>query len=309
MQNNATSLDEVVVTPKNNPAHRIIRQVLKNKDFNNFEKYPEFSYKCYLKSLLEFHFSQGKKDTIRVDSMAFVSEVVSLVRRNGNRDEEKIIASRSAGMQSPMFGQLMYSSFYRAISFYNSSLPILNDNSTPDRLATEYVSPLCNSCISIYNFSLENVYIQENQQDTIFEISYFPEKNTNINGLFGTMFVSSDGYALTEIIAQPYQQANFLNFRFKQNYQKINDKWFPSELEELVDFSQLARAMIKSGGVGKIFYLTNTKLTDIQHVVDIKLPNRIEKIFLDNDSIAKNRNRFDEMRTLPLTDRELAFYT
>ena len=44
-------LGEVLVTPKNNPAHRIIRQAIANKSQNNFEKYNEYSYRNYLKSV------------------------------------------------------------------------------------------------------------------------------------------------------------------------------------------------------------------------------------------------------------------
>jgi hypothetical protein len=293
-------LDEVIITPKNNPALRIIRQIIDNKDINNFEQYDEFSYRCYLKSLLETKFENKRKNANGKNSVAYVTETVSLVSKQGNRDEEKIIANRTSGMKSPIFGQLMYSAFYKTISFYNASLPVFGNNQSTNRMASEYVSPLCNACISIYNFQLENEYIQEKQTDTIFEISYFPKKNQNINGLKGTMFISSDNYALTEITAQPHQKA-FLDFRFRQIYQKINGKWFPTDLEETIDFGQTI------AGVQIVFNL-NSKITDIQYVVNEKLPNRLEKILLDEDSISENANRFDNIRPVPLTKKESACY-
>ena len=43
-------LGEVVVRPGDNPAIRIIKKALENKDINNFEKYSDYAYRCYLKT-------------------------------------------------------------------------------------------------------------------------------------------------------------------------------------------------------------------------------------------------------------------
>jgi len=53
MEKQQMTLTEVTVSPKNNPAHRIIRMAYANKAQNNFEKYEEYSYRNYSKILLE----------------------------------------------------------------------------------------------------------------------------------------------------------------------------------------------------------------------------------------------------------------
>ncbi|MDR0546257.1 MAG: DUF5686 family protein [Dysgonamonadaceae bacterium] len=301
LEEEAVALREFVVTPKNNPAHRIIRNAIANKDLNNFEKYDEYSYRCYLKSVFDFSIYS---DSIESDSMAYVSETITLCSKQGTRSEEKIIANRTSGLETPIFGQFMYTAFYKAISFYNHSIPVFGENRPDDRMSFEYLTPLSAGSISAYNFQLENEYIQGN--DTIYEITYYPRKHTTFNGLQGTLYISSDGYALTSIVAQPYDKQG-ADFRFKQEYKKIDGKWFPTELEEMIRLGRFPFPIEKGMTMRPTFFLVSN-ISDVKHKLNQKLPNRLEKMYLDEDSIEKNRLLFDELRPIPMTSRETALY-
>ena len=235
--------------------------------------------------------------------MAYVSETVVQATKQGSRSEEKIIANRSSGFKSPIWGQTMYSMFYKAVSFYNSSIPIFSTNQPADRMSYEYLTPLSDGSISIYNFTLENNFINENGTDTIFEISYFPKKNTNINGLQGTLFISSNGYALTCVVAQPYERKG-MDFYFKQEYKKIEGKWFPSTLEQMVRMGKFDVFNISSTPVFSIV----SHISDVSYTIDRKLPNRLEQLYLDEDSIEYNLSRFDSIRPIPMTSKEINYY-
>ena len=89
----------------------------------------------------------------------------------------------------------------KAISFYNHSFQLFGETGSANKMQTDYVSPLCDNCLGVYRFQLDETYIQGN--DTIFEIQYFPKKTRNFNGLKGTLLVSSNGYALSRIEVQP----------------------------------------------------------------------------------------------------------
>lgn len=242
-------------------------------------------------------------DSTVVDTSAYVSETVVLAAKQGSRKEEKLIAHRTSGFRTPIFAQAMYGMLYSAISFYNSSIPIFSSIEPSNRINNEYLTPLCQGSISIYNFTLENVYTSENQTDTIFEISYFPKKNTNIQGLQGTLFISSDGYALTRVIAQPYDKQG-MDFYFKQEYQKTEGKWFPSNLEQIV---RIGEFNIFTATMNLVYSIVSNN-SDVSYSVGRKLPNRIEQLYSDEDSIKYNSTRFDSISIVPMTKRETGLY-
>ena len=50
-------INEIVVTPENNPAIRIIKNVLENKKKNNFDNYENYGYQCYFKTIVDIKLS------------------------------------------------------------------------------------------------------------------------------------------------------------------------------------------------------------------------------------------------------------
>jgi hypothetical protein len=199
---------ELLVTPGENPAIRIIRQVLANKGRNNFKNYDRYSYRCYFKTTLgmdtpETENADSSRANTKENSDLFISETVSLCTKSGQAREEKIIATRTSGMKSPVFGQVSYTLFYKAISFYEQTIQIFGETESSDKMQTDYLSPLSNACLGAYQYQLEEEYVTGN--DTVFEIIYFPKKNKNFNALTGRMFISSKGYALTGIVAGPHE--------------------------------------------------------------------------------------------------------
>ncbi|MCL2597257.1 MAG: DUF5686 and carboxypeptidase regulatory-like domain-containing protein [Paludibacter sp.] len=304
MEKHSVALTEVTVSPKNNPAHRIIRLAIANKSQNNFENYNTYSYRNYFKSVLETIGSDSLRNDL--DSVGFVSETFIQAAKQGTRQEEKIIATRTSGIESPILVQSIYSSMNKAISFYNASIPVFSSIKPANRMDYEYVTPLSNGSISIYNFTLENEFVAENKIDTIFEISFFPKKSTNIRGLNGTLYISSDGYALTCVVAQPYEKQG-VDFFFKQEYQKTGGKWFPSNLEQMIRFGRFSFFPIGKLRSMYFVYSIVSNISDVKYTLDANLTNRIERIYLDRDSITYNRLRFDTLRPFPMTPVEISF--
>ena len=194
LEENVFLLGEVVVKPGNNPATRIIKKALENKDKNNFEKYSDYSYRCYLKTIWGTLSKYGdfENDTTVQKTLkeTLISETVSLSSKSNGRTGDEIIAMRITGMDSPLYGQLNYVLFHKAISFYNDYIRIFSENETNDKIHNNYTSPLHSGGLSIYNYQLENEYNVEG--DTIFEISYFPKWNNKLEGLKGVMFIHSN---------------------------------------------------------------------------------------------------------------------
>ena len=151
-------LDEVIVKPANNPAIRIIKNVLSNKDINNFQKYEKYSYRSYVKTLIDIKLSGeanahdssivNNNESIKKQA-AFISEYVISCLKFKNWNENKIIAHKTSGFEDPMLVQAFTSVFHNSISFYNNSISLFELPISNDKSISEYLSPLSDGCLGI----------------------------------------------------------------------------------------------------------------------------------------------------------------
>jgi hypothetical protein len=299
-------ISELVVTPQNNPALRIIRNVLKNKDRHNFEKYEAYAYRCYFKVSMnrQIRQSDSTPDSLSSEKKGvLLSETLTLSTKNGARTEDRIIATRTAGFDTPIFGQSAYLFFHKAISFYNNSISIIGESEVENRILTDYLSPLSDGCLSAYTFQLENTYM--NGADSLFEISYFPKRNTKFDGLMGTMFISSDGYALTTIVAHPFEK-KLIDFKFRQSYEQVEGRWFPKSLEEEIGFLQTSAAHKPTDYIA---YFVSATLDSIRFSLPTGRSGRsVDKVYLDEKSIRQSEALLERLRSTPLYDWEKKSY-
>ncbi len=289
MEADTLNLNEVIITPSNNPAIRIIKNVLRNKEKNNFENYKKYRYQCYIKSIYDFKLSNNAtaldstaiRKKIHLNKHAvFISESVALCSRINNRTDNKIIATKTSGFENPLLGLSFFSSFHNSISFYNNSISLFKVPITNDKTIEEYLSPLSDDCLRSYNFSLEESFVSST--DTIFVIKYYPKKNTNFNGLKGNFYISSNGYAIKNIVTEPSEKG-LIDFKFKQDYEYINERWFPSKLDEEIGFvSMQINRNIKAYPV----YLVTSKIDNVDFNPPISYDSiNYEKVYLDPISI------------------------
>jgi hypothetical protein len=301
-------LNEVIVTPANNPALRIIKNVLTNKAKNNFQNYEKYTYQCYVKTLLDIKLSSeanaqdssvvNKNKRIKAQA-AFISEYVISCLKTGSWTESKIIAHKTSGLEDPMLVQSFTSLFHNSISFYNNSislfeLPFSNDNSI-----TEYISPLSDGCIKIYNFHLQDTIV--NTADSVFVINFYPKKGKNFNSLKGKLYISNNGYAIKNIVVEPVEQG-LIGFKFRQDYEFINNKWFPSKLDEEIGWvKQKIRNNINAYPV----YLITSNIDSVNYnPVISKSSNKLEKVYVDLYPNRESDSIINAIRPDSLTLRE-----
>jgi hypothetical protein len=151
----------------------------------------------------------------------------------------------------------------------------------------------------------ENEFI--NEEDTVFEISYFPKKNKNFNALRGKMYISSQGYALKSIVAQPNDKRS-ITFTFKQEYARKGGRWFPSHLEEEIAFKvkTFASGPKKFSGLYPAYFVSAQ--IDSVSFVNRPFKPRLETIFLDEKSIRNSDTLLDKYRPVALTLNEIKAY-
>ncbi|MDD2565072.1 MAG: DUF5686 family protein [Salinivirgaceae bacterium] len=310
----ATQLSEVIVKATEDPAMRIIRKVMENRAINNFENYENYRYRCYVKTLLELKFPNDSTTTDSATLAAikktneragFISEYVIATKKIDRRMEHKIIAQNTSGFKDPMYAQVFTSSFHHAISFYNNSLSLFVVPSLTDKSGTEYVSPLTKSATNSYTFLLEDTYMENN--DSVFVINYYPRKGKNFSGLKGKLFVNSNGFAIQSIVVEPADKGLY-TFRYKQDYALINNRWFPTTLDEEIGFGFTTQQKSKAHMVFRI----SNKIDNVRFDLPQGLKKEkisLEKVYIDKISIRNSDSIINIVRPNELTLREIRAYS
>lgn len=226
------NLKEVTVYPGENPAWRIMKKVIENKDRNNPEKLLSFKYQCYNKLAADLKLnSYDPKDSIGLEQFMkgkqfFIMENVS--RRkfiNPDLSDEEVIATRVSGFKNPMFASV--ATEMQPFSFYQDDIKLVN---------VHYLNPISAGSLKKYKFKIEDTYLKE--KDTVFIISYEPKKNKNFDGLKGLLYVNSNKYAVQNVIATPYHRGK-INLKIQQQYQLINGAyWFPEQLNYVLQIDE-----------------------------------------------------------------------
>lgn len=248
-----TVLQELVFVAGENPALRIIREAVKNRklhDPDNLESYSYHSYNkfvikpsevdsAYLVKLNGFRakadtttLTKSEKEFLQFDSLAekmhlFMTESVTEKKViNPNRDKETLLAFRASGFKSPLFANV--ATDYQPFSFYKDIISLLGK---------DFLSPISKNSETRYNFYLTDTTFFE--ADTVYIIQYEPKKGKLINGLKGMVSISTDGYAIKNVIAASADTLALTGILIQQHYNKVEGKWFPDQLNTDIYFNDL----------------------------------------------------------------------
>jgi len=242
LQESSINLIEAVVIAGENPAHRIIKKVVENRNANNPEKWSSFQCDTYNKMTFEFlpnmkaqaekeskNEQQGwfgkRQDTVTNMYNKFAQKrhlaVMETVTQKSflapNHHKELVLNNRVSGFTEPQFVALAKDA--QPFSFYETYIDVLGQN---------YLNPISIGSTSQYFFEIKDTLYQ--QQDSIFIISYKPKKGKTFDGLKGVLYINTNQYALQNVIAEP-SDVNKTNLKIEQKYALIPDgKWFPEQL-------------------------------------------------------------------------------
>lgn len=237
------NLQEVVILPGINPAHRIILNALKNRDANDPEKLKSFSYTSYEKFIFEPDVDSAtlndtsSQDTTMKHLRSFMSKqhlfmmenVVERMYMSPDKNREKVVATRISGLSDPLFVFLI--SQVQSTSFYKEIIKIFDKN---------YINPISNGCTSKYFYQLEDTLFSEKHNDTTFVISYRPYKGKNFDGLKGLLYISSNKWAVQNVIASPALTEGSIDIKIQQKYEQVDgEHWFPVQLNTDLTFLSL----------------------------------------------------------------------
>ena len=288
-------LQEVTVFAGENPAHRIIDSVVKNRRRNNPEMLDYYSYTIYDRMVLTVDTTEVT-DSMFVDfgklwreNDLMVMETVSeQFHKKPNKNKREIKANIVSGLKNPMYFYVLDG--LQSSHFYNEFITVYEKN---------YVNPITPGSKSRYFFGLESV-MPTAQGDSLYIISFKPRRGTAFDALKGVMTITSDGWAIVNVKAEAADKSNTLDVKIQQLYSKINDSvWFPVQLNTDIIFLRMyAYNGQMAIGVGQP-ELTNTSLNGIgkSYISNINITEPIDnKKFGNTDiEIAEDSGMKDEI--------------
>lgn len=332
MHQQENKLNEVSVVAGENPAFKIIRKAMKHRDENNPMSLNSFQYTSYSKLLLTINVqdtvpdfdttwvdlkldSAQKAKMAALDSSGYVPEqrmqvdssgyevrqfldkqhlflVESVSERkylNPNRDSEHVIASRVSGLKTPMFTLL--ATQMQSFSFYDDYISILD---------IDYLNPLASGALYKYVYIIQDTVFKD--ADTTFVIQFFPVKGARFTPMEGLLYITSDNWALTHVVARPYNQEG-LGVEIRQMYEKIGSHYFPKQHHYDFKFYNLKFNGIEPIGIGR------TWIRDVELMVPLK-PKDISRlsILVDDEAGERSDEFWNKYRTDTLSKQEQKTY-
>ena len=252
LETSEAGLENVTITPGENPSHRIIRLLQQNKKKHDPKYISSFEYNAYTMAALgsSDHFwsmndsanetgnkqknnqlttsnSEESRDSILLQGFKqnylFLTEsYTKRIFRYPKQTKETVLATKVTGIKSPSFA--MTATNFQPFGFYDDYLQ-LGDKA--------YVNPIINGSIGMYRFKLMETRVDN--KDTVFMIQFQPKKGARFTGLKGILYIHSDGYAIENVSASPADEKGLLiRYQLQQKYEHVNGQWFPSQLNSTI---------------------------------------------------------------------------
>ena len=234
MQPVDVDIEEVVIFPEENPAHRIIKRTVANRNKNNPDKIDEYGCRVYNKSIYDYTFSEeALQDSMLQDFSSFFQNSHAVLMESSteryhkapDKTFEKINKVRVSGFKNPSIAPL--STDVQPFHFYEPLISILD---------VSYLNPISRGSHRKYLFLIEDTLY--NAPDTTFIISFRPRRNTNFEGLKGFLHVNTHGYAIENVVAEPAGD-KLMDVHIQQNYVLTGNHWFPRELKSELAWNDL----------------------------------------------------------------------
>lgn len=309
------NLLEVVIKPGENPAHRIIRNVIAHKQFNNKRKLDAYQYETYNK--VEFDLNRIPKEMQEkklfkpikfvfdnVDSVysgekpslpIFITESLSdlYFRSNPNLKKEVIKASKVTGIENTSITSVM-GDMYQNINIYDNNILVFGK---------DFVSPISDNGFFYYKYYLEDSLFIGNTR--CYQIR-FKSKRPQELCFSGNMWISDTTWAIKRIEMSIPKDANinFINAaNVVQEFTQIDSTWMLSKDRLIIDFA------MNKNQVG-IYGRKTTSYKDfkINQPKDVKFYEFGDKIVVEDNALKQTDEFWNANRHDSLSIREKKIY-
>ena len=303
LEEESVSLKEITIATKDNPANRIIRNVIASKE-KNTDKYANYTAKFYSRGLTrikdapEKFFGQstgdfgGGLDSTR-SGIIYLSETFSNItfQKNPKKFKEKIVASKVSGQDNGV-------SFNRAedsnIDLYENSIEVFNG----------LVSPISGNAFSYYRYKLVGTFYDKNGK-LINKIKLLPKRN-NDRVFQGHIYIVENDWAIygADLITTGAQVnipiVNTLKLKQGYNYADEIGAWVL--ISQSIDFDISIFGFKPSGKFSYIYsdYNFNPTFTENTFTNEV--------LSFEENATKKDSVFWNTLRPVPLTKEEVSDY-
>jgi hypothetical protein len=311
-------LQEIVVVPGENPAHRVLRKIIENKDKNNPDRFDRYQYEIYNKMELDinniteeykskkafkqFQFIFDYIDTSAITGKTFlpifITETLSdfYYQKQPQKRKEVIKANKISGVPSESLGDFT-GHMYLEFNIYDNFLPIMGK---------DMVSPIARFGLMYYKYYLLDSAFRGNSW--CYNISFQPKRKQEAT-FTGNFWVQDTTFALEsyKIRIAEGVNINFVSdFVADQSFVKINDTtWFPKKQELFVDFSITNK---EYGFFGRKTTSYNNIVINPPITKDFFSTQLVQETVLLEEADKKSYDEWAEIRHDSLTKRESDIY-
>lgn len=310
-----SNLNQITVLPGENPAHRIMDQVIANRKKNDPLENDAFRYESYSKFIFDINRDKidsvvsALPDTSSMKVMNFLDEQHILILESTSTrefsppyyDKEEITAYKVSGFSNPALST--FANEMQGFSFYENQFNLLGKR---------YLNPIALGGTKRYLFVLEDTLV--NGMDTTYTIFYRPRKGKNFEGLTGRMYINTRGYAVEKVTASPYSDTTGTSILIVQEYQLLNGvKWFPSKLSTAIAFKGLNVDLIAQDKTSINSYIEGKGSTYIR-TVNLNPTDLTKKRFnpvavvTPSSAGSVSDSTWEKQREYPLTGKEKRTY-
>jgi hypothetical protein len=242
-------LAAIEVKPGENPAHRILRKIIANKDKNDREKYEAYEYEVYNK--VEFDLNNLSEDFQNnkllkpfsfifdnIDSSntkekpylpVFMTESLSdfYYRKNPKTRNEKIKASKVAGIENSSVSQFM-GDMYQNVNIYDNTILVFGKN---------FISPISDNALLFYKFYLIDSIVIDGHK--CYQLQFKPKRKQELT-FTGNLWAADTSFAIKQIEMSIADDANinFINAtNVVQTYIQIDSLWMMEKERLVIDFN------------------------------------------------------------------------
>jgi len=313
-------LPEVTIRYSGNPAEKLLRKVIANKDQNSLQSFDSYQYEAYTKIELaannitdrlrerkllkpfQFVFSYIDTSTINGKSYLpiFITETLSEVyfRRTPRARKEIITGSRLSGIENESVAQFL-GNLSEQIDVYRDHIPIFEKN---------FVSPIASFGIDFYRYYLVDSTFLEN--NWCYHIMFKPRRKQELT-FTGSFWVADTSFAIRKIDLRIAEDANinYINdLAVKQEFHWTDNRfWMLTRDEMIADFNIIENTDKIVGFFGhRTSSYRNFQFDPTGNKRFLSLP---ANVFIQPEANQKDDAWWDAARHESLTESEQGIYT
>jgi hypothetical protein len=313
----STLLEAVVVTPGENPAFRILREINDHKKQNDPNRISSYQYKAYTKLRLDLNnVDQKLKDQRILNDFGFIfdymdssevfnknylplliTETVSSIfySKNPPVNREVIEAFKVSGIENKTIAQFT-GRMYQQLNIYDNFIIFFDPG---------FISPIADIGRLYYKYYLEDSAFIDSHW--CYKITFKPKRKQE-RTFHGFLWVADTSFAIKKFQLRVSKDVNLNLIKdmiATYEYSQVNDTaWFLTNEDLIVDF------MVAEKSYG-FFGRKNAVYDSIRF--NRPIPDSIRRITTDTyvleDRVDRNEEFWEQNRKTSLTDEENKVYT